>query len=65
MVGTHYQWRVVWRISIDIHHQGLHELDPVFHKVTLENPSFKAVARDLRFHHDPAGRWPLSMPRFR
>ncbi|KAI0695538.1 phytanoyl-CoA dioxygenase [Cytidiella melzeri] len=33
---------------------GLHELDPVFRKVTLENPSIKAVARDLKFHHDPA-----------
>ncbi|KAJ3519731.1 hypothetical protein NM688_g9258 [Phlebia brevispora] len=33
---------------------GLHELDPVFRKVTLENPSMKAVARDLQFHHDPA-----------
>ncbi|KAI0742199.1 phytanoyl-CoA dioxygenase [Irpex lacteus] len=32
---------------------GLHELDPVFRKVTLENPSIKAVARDLKFHHDP------------
>ncbi|GBE81220.1 phytanoyl-CoA dioxygenase [Sparassis latifolia] len=32
---------------------ALHELDPVFRKVTLENPSMKAVARDLQFHHDP------------
>lgn len=35
--------------------EGLHELDPVFRAVTLENPSMKAVARDLRFHHDPVG----------
>ncbi|THH00901.1 hypothetical protein EW026_g1704 [Hermanssonia centrifuga] len=33
--------------------EGLHELDPVFRAVTLENPSMKAVAKDLRFHHDP------------
>lgn len=32
---------------------GLHELDPVFRKVTLENEAIKAVARDLKFHHDP------------
>ncbi|OBZ68101.1 Phytanoyl-CoA dioxygenase domain-containing protein 1 [Grifola frondosa] len=32
---------------------GLHELDPVFRNVTLENPSMKAVVRDLQFHHDP------------
>lgn len=36
---------------------GLHELDPVFRKVTLENPSIKAVARDLKFHHDPVGTY--------
>jgi hypothetical protein len=35
--------------------EGLHELDPVFRKATLENPSIKAVARDLKFHHDPVG----------
>ncbi|EIM83067.1 phytanoyl-CoA dioxygenase [Stereum hirsutum FP-91666 SS1] len=32
---------------------ALHELDPVFRAVTLENQRMKAVARDLRFHHDP------------
>ncbi|KAG2055725.1 phytanoyl-CoA dioxygenase [Suillus hirtellus] len=32
---------------------ALHELDPVFRKVTLENDRLKALARDLRFHHDP------------
>ena len=35
--------------------QGLHELDPAYRRVTLENPAIKAVARDLRFHHDPVG----------
>ncbi|KAL4074034.1 hypothetical protein V8B97DRAFT_2075485, partial [Scleroderma yunnanense] len=32
---------------------GLHLLDPVFRKVTLENEKLKLVAKDLRFHHDP------------
>ncbi|KAH7927493.1 phytanoyl-CoA dioxygenase [Leucogyrophana mollusca] len=32
---------------------ALHELDPVFRKVTLENEKMKSVARDLRFHNDP------------
>ncbi|KAH8083794.1 phytanoyl-CoA dioxygenase [Cristinia sonorae] len=32
---------------------GLHELDPVFREATLGNPAIKAVARDLKFHHDP------------
>ncbi|KIK93049.1 hypothetical protein PAXRUDRAFT_12876 [Paxillus rubicundulus Ve08.2h10] len=33
----------------------LHMLDPVFRNITLENEKLKAVARDLRFHHDPVG----------
>ncbi|PCH43722.1 PhyH-domain-containing protein [Wolfiporia cocos MD-104 SS10] len=32
---------------------GLHEIDPVFRAITLENDSMKAVVRDLQFHHDP------------
>ncbi|GLB45092.1 putative BRCT domain, a BRCA1 C-terminus domain [Lyophyllum shimeji] len=32
---------------------GLHELDPVFRKVTLENPRLRALVRDLKFHRDP------------
>ncbi|TFY80982.1 hypothetical protein EWM64_g3029 [Hericium alpestre] len=32
---------------------ALHELDPVFRKVTLEEEKLKSVVRDLRFHHDP------------
>ncbi|KAF7782162.1 hypothetical protein Agabi119p4_1538 [Agaricus bisporus var. burnettii] len=32
---------------------GLHELDPLFRKVTLENDRLKSLARDLKFHHDP------------
>ncbi|OSX66222.1 hypothetical protein POSPLADRAFT_1038543 [Postia placenta MAD-698-R-SB12] len=32
---------------------ALHELDPVFRKVTLENDSMKSIVRDLQFHHDP------------
>jgi len=33
---------------------GLHELDPVFREVTMHNPKLGAVARDLKFHKDPA-----------
>ncbi|KAI0727989.1 phytanoyl-CoA dioxygenase [Fomitopsis betulina] len=32
---------------------GLHELDPAFRRVTLENQAMKAVVRDLQVHHDP------------
>lgn len=32
---------------------ALHELDPVFRKVTLENEKIRAVARDLAYHKDP------------
>ncbi|KIY43273.1 PhyH-domain-containing protein [Fistulina hepatica ATCC 64428] len=32
---------------------ALHELDPVFRKVTLQNDRLKALVRDLKFHHDP------------
>ncbi|KAG0703248.1 hypothetical protein DFH29DRAFT_917852 [Suillus ampliporus] len=32
---------------------ALHELDPVFRNVTLENDRLRALVRDLRFHHDP------------
>ncbi|OCH93096.1 phytanoyl-CoA dioxygenase [Obba rivulosa] len=32
---------------------GLHILDPVFRRATLENPAMKAVVRDLQFHRDP------------
>ena len=34
---------------------ALHELDPVFRKVTMENERIRAVARDLKFHRDPVG----------
>lgn len=34
---------------------ALHELDPVFRKVTLENQKVQAVARDLAMHVDPVG----------
>ncbi|PSS37856.1 hypothetical protein PHLCEN_2v324 [Hermanssonia centrifuga] len=44
----------IWVVYlIQKENEGLHELDPVFRAVTLENPSMRAVARDLRFHHDP------------
>ncbi|KAH9942290.1 phytanoyl-CoA dioxygenase [Epithele typhae] len=32
---------------------GLHEHDPSFRKITLENEKMRAVVRDLKFHHDP------------
>lgn len=32
---------------------GLHELDPAFRKITLENPKMRDVVRDLAFHKDP------------
>lgn len=34
---------------------ALHELDPVFRKVTLENDRLRVLVRDLRFHKDPVG----------
>jgi phytanoyl-CoA hydroxylase len=41
--------------SFPHHVLGLHILDPVFRKVTLENEQLKALVRDLKFHHDPVG----------
>lgn len=38
------------------YYSALHELDPSFRDVTLNNPSIKAVVRDLHFHKDPAGQ---------
>ena len=35
--------------------EALHELDPAFRKVTLENDRLKALVRDLQFHKDPVG----------
>ncbi|KAF9268661.1 phytanoyl-CoA dioxygenase [Marasmius fiardii PR-910] len=32
---------------------GLHELDPLFRRVTLQNEQIKALVRDLKFHVDP------------
>ncbi|KAJ7096357.1 phytanoyl-CoA dioxygenase [Mycena epipterygia] len=32
---------------------ALHELDPAFRKVTLENDRMRALVRDLQFHRDP------------
>ncbi|KAF7315407.1 Phytanoyl-CoA dioxygenase [Mycena indigotica] len=32
---------------------ALHELDPIFRKVTLENERMRTVVRDLGFHKDP------------
>ena len=35
--------------------KGLHELDSLFRKVTLQNDHLKALVRDLEFHVDPVG----------
>lgn len=35
---------------------ALHELDPIFRRVTLQNERMKAVARDLAFHRYPLGK---------
>ncbi|KAF5351648.1 hypothetical protein D9756_007736 [Leucocoprinus leucothites] len=32
---------------------ALHELDPLFRKITLENDRLKSLVRDLKFHRDP------------
>ncbi|KAH9484940.1 Phytanoyl-CoA dioxygenase domain-containing protein 1-like protein [Psilocybe cubensis] len=32
---------------------ALHELDPAFRKVTLENERLRSLVRDLKFHKDP------------
>lgn len=34
---------------------GLHELDPVFQKFTMENEKLRQLARDVAFHQDPEG----------
>ena len=34
---------------------ALHELDPIFRKVTLENERLKSLVRDLKFHRNPVG----------
>ncbi|KAG8963142.1 hypothetical protein FRC05_004913 [Tulasnella sp. 425] len=33
---------------------ALHELDPTFRRVSLQNEKLKALAKDLQFHKDPA-----------
>ena len=33
---------------------ALHELDPAFRAVTLQNERLRQVARELEFHKDPA-----------
>ncbi|KAG6832839.1 hypothetical protein H0H87_000193 [Tephrocybe sp. NHM501043] len=35
---------------------ALHELDPAFRKVTLENEKLKSLVKDLKFHRDPVGK---------
>ncbi|KAG8982333.1 hypothetical protein FRB90_006873, partial [Tulasnella sp. 427] len=33
---------------------ALHELDPTFRRISLQNDKLKALAKDLQFHKDPA-----------
>jgi len=40
---------------------GLHELEPVFRKVTLENKRLRSLVRDLKFHHDPVGTFSFKL----
>lgn len=42
---------------------ALHELDPAFRAVTLENDNIKALVRDVKFHHDPVGQYYLRSER--
>jgi phytanoyl-CoA hydroxylase len=35
---------------------ALHQLDPVFRQITLQNDRLKALVRDLQFHRDPVGK---------
>lgn len=34
---------------------GLHVLDSVFRRVTLDNDKLKSLVRDLQYHEDPQG----------
>ena len=36
---------------------GLHQLDPVFRRATLQNEKLRSLVRDLRFHYDPVGMY--------
>lgn len=45
-----------YALSVSPTRKGLHELDPAFRRVTLENQAMKAVVRDLQVHHDPVGK---------
>lgn len=42
-------------LPLSWHWQALHELDPAFRKVTLENQRLKELVTDLKFHKDPVG----------
>lgn len=55
MVHAYLADTLLWLLSFVLS-EGLHELDPVFKTVTLQNEAIKAVARDLKFHHDPVGK---------
>jgi hypothetical protein len=40
-----------------MHPIALHELDPEFRRVTLENDKIKTLVRELGFHRDPVGKY--------
>lgn len=41
------------QLSVNKIGHALHELDPEFRRVTLENDKIKTLVRELGFHHDP------------
>ena len=43
-----------WRRDVG-HDEALHELDPAFRKVTLQNERLRSLVRDLQFHKEPVG----------
>src|SRR5262245_44943544 len=43
-------------VQLSVFPTALHQLDPVFRRVTLENDRLKALVRDLQFHNDPVGK---------
>lgn len=54
------RWLMGWckfKLSMIRIFTALHELDPLFHKVTMQNARLKALVRDLKFHRDPVGTY--------
>lgn len=63
----HGQYYIIWLFQVDgsswlwslknktLCGAALHELDPAFRRVTLENKRLKDLVTDLKFHKDPVG----------